>query len=462
MTLEQGTGIVHSSPAYGIEDFQSCRSYGMKDDDMLNPVQGDGRYAESLPLFGGLKIWDANPKIVEKLARGRRAAVDAEKFTHSYMHCWRHKTPMIYRATTQWFAGMDDVPGFNGAKPAQSLRQTALAGIEATQFYPAWGKARLYGMIANRPDWTLSRQRQWGVPMPFFVHKETGALHPRTLELLETVAERVEQGGIEAWQAHDRRGADRRRRRRITTKIRDTLDVWFDSGSTHQTVLGGPDGRAHRGGLAPAADRLPGRPVPRRLGPAPRLVPFVAAGVVHAQRRAAVQGAADARLRRRRRRQEDVEVEGQRRRAAEGHRDAGRRDAAAVGGGDRLSGELSISDEILKRVVESYRRIRNTLRFLLANTADFDPAKHAVPVADLLEIDRYALDRRAALADGVRRRLRPLRVPPGRAEAATFCSEDLGRLLPRRAQGPAVHDRGRTAARAARRRPRWRRSATRC
>src|SRR5205823_10175062 len=119
--------------------------------------------------------------------------------------CWRHKTPIIYRATTQWFVGMDDVPGWNGVKPPVSLRHLALAGIEATRFYPAWGKARLYGMIANRPDWTLSRQRQWGVPMPFFVHKETGALHPRTMELLEGVAQRVEQGGIEAWQTLDMR-----------------------------------------------------------------------------------------------------------------------------------------------------------------------------------------------------------------------------------------------------------------
>jgi len=142
----QGTGIVHSAPAYGIDDFKSCRRYGMVDDDMLNPVQGDGRFAASLPLFGGLKIWDANPKIVDKL-REVGALLHAEKFTHSYMHCWRHRTPIIYRATTQWFAGMDDVPGFNGHKPAEPLRAIALAGVEATRFYPSWGKSRLYGMI---------------------------------------------------------------------------------------------------------------------------------------------------------------------------------------------------------------------------------------------------------------------------------------------------------------------------
>ena len=200
VTLDTGTGIVHSSPAYGVEDFVSCKAHGMTDDEILNPVQGDGVYADSLPLFGGQKIWDANPKIVDVI-REHGALLHVEKFNHSYMHCWRHRTPIIYRATSQWFAGMDMTPKGGGA----TLRELALAGIEATEFYPAWGKARLNGMIANRPDWTLSRQRQWGTPMAFFVHKQTGELHPRTLELLEEVAKRVERGGIEAWQDLDPR-----------------------------------------------------------------------------------------------------------------------------------------------------------------------------------------------------------------------------------------------------------------
>ncbi|HEV2007333.1 MAG TPA: class I tRNA ligase family protein, partial [Burkholderiales bacterium] len=231
VTLDAGTGIVHSAPAYGVEDFNSCRAHGMKDDAILTPVQADGRYAESLPFFGGLNIWKANPKIVEKIdAVG--ALLHSEKYEHSYMHCWRHKTPIIYRASTQWFIAMDEAPGFGASKPAETLRACALRGIEHTRFYPAWGRARLHGMIANRPDWTLSRQRQWGVPMPFFVHRETGELHPRTLELLERVAQRVEQGGIEAWQTLDSQellGAEAEQ----YVKIKDTLDVWFDSGSTH-------------------------------------------------------------------------------------------------------------------------------------------------------------------------------------------------------------------------------------
>src|SRR5690606_37798494 len=160
---------------------------------------GDGVYASTLPLFGGQHIWKANPEIVKALdAAGALLRVDT--LAHSYMHCWRHKTPIIYRATSQWCAGMDKQPS-----EGKTLREAALKGIEQTEFYPAWGRARLHAMIANRPDWTLSRQRQWGVPMAFFVHKETGELHPRTIELLEQVAQKVEQGGIEAWQSLDPR-----------------------------------------------------------------------------------------------------------------------------------------------------------------------------------------------------------------------------------------------------------------
>src|SRR3954470_9763764 len=203
----------------------------MKDEEILTPVMGDGKFVSSLPLFGGLSIWDANGKIIAELEK-RGALLHKENFVHSYMHCWRHKTPIILRATTQWFASMDkEVKG-------ASLRATALRGIENTKFFPSWGQARLQGMIANRPDWTLSRQRQWGVPMPFFLHRETGALHSRTQELLEEVAKRVETGGIEAWQSVQKEsvlGADAPN----YEKSRDTLDVWFDSGSTHYTVLRG-------------------------------------------------------------------------------------------------------------------------------------------------------------------------------------------------------------------------------
>ncbi|MDO8958127.1 MAG: class I tRNA ligase family protein, partial [Rhodocyclaceae bacterium] len=197
VTLDTGTGIVHSAPAYGVEDYDSCKRAGMQNDEILTPVQGDGRFAESLPFFGGLNIWKANPQIVEKLAAVGCLLASGE-ITHSTMHCWRHKTPTIYRATTQWFVGMDRKPS-----EGETLRTAALAAINATEFFPAWGQARLHAMIANRPDWCVSRQRNWGVPIPFFLHKETGEPHPRTLELVEAVAQRVTQGGIEAWFALD-------------------------------------------------------------------------------------------------------------------------------------------------------------------------------------------------------------------------------------------------------------------
>jgi isoleucyl-tRNA synthetase len=233
VTTESGTGVVHSAPAYGLDDFISCKAHGMKDDEILKPVMGDGRFATSLPLFGGLTIWEASKPICAALTEAG-ALFELKMFDHSYMHCWRHKTPIVYRATSQWFAGMDLTPKDGGP----TLRETALAGIDKTQFFPDWGQARLHGMIENRPDWTLSRQRQWGVPMAFFIHKETGELHPRTPELLEEVAQ-----------------ADRTKRHRrlagarpkellgddadMYEKNKDTLDVWFDSGTTHQTVLRG-------------------------------------------------------------------------------------------------------------------------------------------------------------------------------------------------------------------------------
>jgi isoleucyl-tRNA synthetase len=410
VTTESGTGVVHSSPAYGVEDFESCRRYGMQDDEILTPVMGDGKYVASLPLFGGLSIWDANPKVVKALEeKGALLAVDW-KHVHSYMHCWRHKTPVILRATTQWFASMDKEVG------GESLRKVALRGIEQTQFFPGWGQARLHGMIANRPDWTLSRQRQWGVPMPFFLHKETGALHPRTQELLEEVAKRVEKGGIEAWQAvtaEELLGSESA----SYEKSRDTLDVWFDSGSTHFTVLRnshkaestypadmyleGSD--QHRGWFHSSlltACMMDGHPPYRSL----LTHGFVVAGdgrkmskslgnVMAPQKISGTLGAEILRL--------------------------------WVASTD-YSGELSISDEILKRVVEGYRRIRNTLRFLLANTSDFDAAKDAVPVAEMVEIDRYALALAARLQKDVAQDYAGYQFHLVVQKLQAFCSEDLG------------------------------------
>ena len=411
VTLDTGTGIVHSSPAYGIEDFVSCKAHGMTDDEIINPVQGDGVFASSLPLFGGLKIWDANPKIVEVI-RDHGHLLHVEKVTHSYMHCWRHRTPVIYRATSQWFAGMDIVP----SEGAATLRELALAGIEVTQFYPQWGKARLHGMIANRPDWTLSRQRQWGVPMAFFVHKETGALHPRTQELLEQVAQRIEQGGIETWQDLDPRellGDDADH----YVKNRDTLDVWFDSGVTHQTVLRGSHAAESH---FPAEMYLEGSDQHRGWFHSSLLTSCMLNGVPP-YKALLTHG---------------FVVDGQGRKMSKslGNVIAPQKVADTLGAeiirlwvaSTDYSGELSLSDEILKRVVESYRRLRNTLRFLLANVSDFDAERDMLPVEEWLEIDRYAL---AMLRDMVARTQADYdryEYHPIVARLQTFASEELG------------------------------------
>jgi len=411
VTLDTGTGIVHSSPAYGVEDFVSCKAHGMTDDHILNPVQGDGVYADWLPLFGGQKIWDANPKIVDVI-REHGALLHVEKFTHSYMHCWRHRTPIIYRATSQWFAGMDTTPRDGG----RTLRELALAGIEATAFYPSWGKARLNGMIANRPDWTLSRQRQWGTPMAFFVHRQSGELHPRTLDLLEEVAKRVERGGIEAWQDLDPRellGDEAEH----YVKNRDTLDVWFDSGTTHETVLRGSHAAESH---FPAEMYLEGSDQHRGWFHSSLLTSCMLNGVPP-YKALLTHG---------------FVVDGQGRKMSKslGNVIAPQKVADTLGAeiirlwvtSTDYSGELSLSDEILKRVVESYRRLRNTLRFLLANVSDFDPARDMLPVDEWLEIDRYALAMMRSvsaksLADYERYEYHPI---VGRLQ--TFASEDLG------------------------------------
>ncbi len=423
-TAEDGTGIVHSAPAYGVEDFNSCIAHGVKHDDILNPVQGNGVFESSLPLFGGRFIWKANPEIVEAL-RGAGRLLASGKLDHSYPHCWRHKTPVIYRAAAQWFVRMDEGDGVCTVDKAPgTLRKTALAAIDQTDFFPENGRARLRDMIAGRPDWCISRQRNWGVPLPFFLHKVSGELHPRTLEFVERAAQLVEHGGVEAWALLDARewlGEERE----AYAKSNDILDVWFDSGSTFSHVLRG----SHRGSAqdpghhtsGPEADLyLEGHDQHRGWFQSSLLIACALEG------RAPYRGLLT----------HGFAVDGQGRKLSKSLGNfVEMRTVCNQLGADivRLwcastdySGDLSIDDKILARVVDAYRRIRNTLRFLLANVSDFDPKADAVPLAEMLEVDRYALARAAQVQAELLAHYKVFEFHPVVSKVQNYCSEDLG------------------------------------
>ena len=436
-TASEGTGIVHSAPAYGVDDFNSCKAHGMSYDDILNPVQANGVYAPDFPLFGGQHIWKAIPGILATLKDAQRLLA-TQSITHSYPHCWRHKTPVIYRAAAQWFIRMDEGEGiFTKNKSPLTLRALALKAIEETTFYPANGKTRLRDMIANRPDWCISRQRSWGVPLPFFIHQETNELHPRTLEILDQAANVIEKGGIEAWSRlspsdilGDHEGAQ-------YTKSTDILEVWFDSGSTFEHVLRGSHAKAydrapyHESG--PEADLyLEGHDQHRGWFHSSLLLGCALYG------RAPYKGLLT----------HGFATDGQ-----------GRKMSKSLGNvvipqevTDKLgaeivrlwvastdySGDLNIDDKILARVVDAYRRIRNTLRFLMANISDFDASTQSVATEQMLEIDRYALERLAQLQIEITGRLNAQRgvfegglfgqyeFHPVVSKLQVYCSEELG------------------------------------
>lgn len=410
--LGAGTGVVHSSPAYGEDDFVTCKRYGMVNEDILTPVQSNGVYVESLPFFGGQFIWKANPAIVDKLSEVG-ALMHTETISHSYMHCWRHKTPLIYRATAQWFVGMDKQP-----TTGEPLRERALKAIEDTKFVPSWGQARLHAMIANRPDWCISRQRNWGVPIPFFLDKQTGELHPRTVELMEEVAKRVEKEGIEAWfklDAAELLGEEAGQ----YDKISDTLDVWFDSGTTHWHVLRGSHDIGHSTG--PRADLyLEGSDQHRGWFHSSLLTGCAIDN--HAPYRELLTHGFT------------VDESGRKMSKSLGNTIEPQKVNDTLGAdilrlwvsATDYSGEMAVSEQILQRSADAYRRIRNTARFLLSNLSGFDPARDLLPADDMLALDRWAVDRTLLLQRELEEHYSEYRFWNVYSKVHNFCVQELG------------------------------------
>ncbi|MFB4361212.1 isoleucine--tRNA ligase [Pantoea sp. BS_8] len=376
VTLDAGTGAVHTAPGHGPDDYVIGQKYGLE---TANPVGPDGAYLPgTYPGLDGINVFKANELIVE-LLKEKGALLHVEKLLHSYPHCWRHKTPIIFRATPQWFISMDQ----------KGLRAQSLKEIKGVQWIPDWGQARIESMVANRPDWCISRQRTWGVPMALFVHKETEELHPDTLSLMEKVAQRVEQDGIQAWWDLDPRdlmGDDADN----YVKVPDTLDVWFDSGSTSYSVV---DARPEFGGNTPDM-YLEGSDQHRGWFMSSLMISTAMKGKAP-YRQVLTHG---------------FTVDGQGRKMSKSiGNTVAPQDVMDKLGADILrlwvastdySGEMAVSDEILKRSADAYRRIRNTARFLLANLSGFNPATDLVKPEEMVVVDRWAVGRaQAAQAD---------------------------------------------------------------
>ena len=412
VSAEDGTGAVHTAPGHGQEDYVVGKAYGLLDRytaAQLNPVDGRGVYLPSTPPIGdtalaGLHIWKANDVIVDAL-RAQGSLLAFAKLEHSYPHCWRHKTPIAFRATPQWFISMSQA----------NLRNDALAAIQDVTWYPEWGQARIAGMVEGRPDWTISRQRTWGVPIALFVHRETGEPHPRSTELMRLVADRVEEHGVDIWytlDASELLGDDAAHYDRIT----DILDVWFDSGVTHEGVL------LARGYQKPADLYLEGSDQHRGWFQS-SLLTGVAIDKAAPYRQCLTHGFT-------------VDEHGRKMSKSLGN-GIEPQDIMKTLGADILrlwiasadySNEMSLSQEILKRTADAYRRIRNTARFLLGNLAGFEPARDLVAPQDMVALDRWIVHRAAQLQARIEDAYARYDFAEIVQALSNFCSVDLGSL----------------------------------
>ena len=400
VTLETGTGAVHTAPAHGQDDFIVGQRYGLP---VKNPVAADGRFVEGTPFFAGQKVEEAVPAIVE-LLRARDRLLAAAKYVHSYPHCWRHKSPVIFRATPQWFIGMEQ----------KGLRANALRDIKGVEWTPDWGEQRITGMIENRPDWCISRQRTWGVPIPLFVHRASGELHPRTLELVEQVADRVAVGGIDAWFALEpaellgAEAAD-------YDKVTDVMDVWADSGLSFECV----------GASRPEV----GQPADLYLEGSDQHRGWFHSSLLMSEAlnaRAPYRGVLTHGF--------TVDDKGRKMSKSLGNVIAPQKVMQSLGAdvlrlwvaSTDYANEMSVSDEILRRMSDSYRRMRNTFRFLLGNLAGFEPQRDAVPAAQMLALDQWALSRARALQEEVVAAYRSYDFHLIYQKVHNFCVVDLG------------------------------------
>lgn len=400
VTTEAGTGAVHTAPGHGQDDFVVGNKYGLE---VFNPVTGSGVYQDDLPLFGGEHVNKANPKIIE-LLQERGVLLKAAKLDHSYPHCWRHKTPIIFRATPQWFISMNQ----NG------LRDKANAEIQKTQWIPDWGQARIEGMVEGRPDWCISRQRTWGVPITVFIHKDTEELHPRTNELFEAVAQRVEGQGVDAWfelDAAELLGDEAEQ----YVKVVDTLDVWFDSGVTHACVL------ERRGYLDVPADLyLEGSDQHRGWFQSSLLASVGMRGSAPYKQVMTHGFTVDANGRKMSKSLGNVI------RPQEIFKTLGADILRLWVASADYTHEMSVSQEILKRMADSYRRMRNTMRFLLANLNGFEPATDALPPQEMLALDRWVVDAALQLQQKVLEHYESYNFHAIYQLVHNFCSVELG------------------------------------